>query len=220
MQTNTLKKTNIDDIIRNLWFTNIQVEQKYEDVENKLMLLDKCFPHLEIKKIKSNQDYTNIITKEIRRLIDHFGNSDIIDGLTHEFHDKFYCGISFNKWSELACYIEQDKITLQKKIAAKNLSGNKTDGEIKHTIQKKVLSGGKESFTETVTVDTLNTNNFWCSLKLEGECIYIHIGSNGKPHNYNISCANIKTENMKIIKHFFHTFSINIAGSPRLLFTR
>ena len=77
-----------------------------------------------------------------------------------------------------------------------------SDGKIEHTIKTE-----NKAYKTQVYIETPNTNKFWCTLTLDGEFIKIYIGGNGKPHNYNISCTNIPTENMKIIKHFFHTFT-------------
>ena len=194
MQTNTLKKTNIDDIINNFWFANIPIENKVSEVKHTCESLDGLFPHLEIKNITSNQDYKNIITTEILRLIGQLDNVSSCESLNNY-------GLSLNnknnKTYTLICESDDKKKT--------SLVKSFKNGSIKHI--NEMIETQDKAYKTQVKIETPIINQFWCSLKLNSEIINIHIGSNGKGHNYEISCTNIPAENMKIIEYFFHTFT-------------
>ena len=77
-----------------MWFANIPIENKVSEVKHTCESLDGLFPHLEIKNITSNQDYKNIITTEILRLIGQLDNVSSCESLTNpSLYKNYYYGI-------------------------------------------------------------------------------------------------------------------------------
>ena len=193
--------TNIQDIINNLWFANISIKNNVPEAEHTLESLDSLFPHLKIKSIKNDQDYKNIITTEILRLIGQLNNVSSYNSLTQlPPYENYSYGLSLNK-KDNKKYILTYESDKTRTFLRKGFS-NPSEGHIRHTIDTKNKAYKK------VYIETPNINNFWCQLTLDGESINIYINRDKAVLcDYNISCTNIPTENMKIIEYFFHTFT-------------